>query len=228
MYMVYTKKDLTHGPRMLKAAGQCGLPICLGISTRLLADHTLVWRGDGANTNSSPSHDDDQPVDIPVTATELKRLIELAGSNLVAVNVMHTSFKAVSPTVALLRQVYRYIYIYIYILFSLKRKETTIEPIDNNPDDNRNIPANPSLHRCMRGVWVCIPIMVRARGRTGLIEKWTCAGVWSSWTSGSGSTASAWYGMCRAHKVIRPATVFSSCSPNQPNNPTSVCMVLDI
>jgi len=86
-------KDMVHAPRAIYAARHCGLPVFLGVSTRVLQDGRLVLFGTGAD-------------EIPFTREWVKDMINQVGDNLVGVNVMHTNFSAMGPTLAIVRDVW--------------------------------------------------------------------------------------------------------------------------
>ena len=91
-------KDLEHAPRAIDAAKRCGLPVFLGISARLDGpEKRLVLFGTGAGSENP----------VPLTADVLASLIKKVGKNIVGVNVMHTNFSAVGPTLAELRKVWQ-------------------------------------------------------------------------------------------------------------------------
>ena len=79
-----------HAPRAIRAAAATGLPVCLGISTRL-HEGELVWFGTGVGAGDA------------FDAVTLRSFIALAGPNLVAVNVMHTNFSAMLSTLQAVR-----------------------------------------------------------------------------------------------------------------------------
>uniref|UniRef100_A0A0G4FM26 Hcy-binding domain-containing protein n=1 Tax=Chromera velia CCMP2878 TaxID=1169474 RepID=A0A0G4FM26_9ALVE len=83
-------KDRQHAARALKAAGSCGLPVFLGISTQIRRDGSLVLWGS----------------EIEFTAEVLRFLMECVGRNLVGVSIMHTNFSAMLPTLRVVRQVW--------------------------------------------------------------------------------------------------------------------------
>lgn len=91
-------KDFEHGPRAIEAAGKCGLPVFLGISTRHCPERGLVWYGTGRGSDPKKA--------VPFDTKTLQWMLALTGDNLVCVNVMHTNFDCVVPTLQILRKVW--------------------------------------------------------------------------------------------------------------------------
>lgn len=72
------------------------MPIFLGISTRLEPDRGLMLWGHGGVA----------PDSVPFTTDILREYLCLAGVNVVAINIMHTNFGAITPTLDVVRQVW--------------------------------------------------------------------------------------------------------------------------
>ena len=83
-----------HAPRAIRAAAGCGLPIFLGISTRITSDGQIYLRGSD-ESESGPTL---------FTREVFREFLELAGKNLVGINIMHTNFSAMLPTLRLVRE----------------------------------------------------------------------------------------------------------------------------
>lgn len=85
-------KDRDHAPRACRAAAKSGLPVFLGISARTCKETgkpILFGTGEDANY---------------LTKDWFQSLKDILGSNLVGVNVMHTNFSAMAPTLKFLRE----------------------------------------------------------------------------------------------------------------------------
>jgi methionine synthase I (cobalamin-dependent) len=83
-------KNLNHAPLCIRAAASTGLPLFLGISTRIHEGQVVLF-GTGAGACD------------PLTKEIFTSFVSEAGPNLVGVNVMHTNFSAMLPTLRLLR-----------------------------------------------------------------------------------------------------------------------------
>lgn len=83
-------KNLDHGSLAIAAAAQTSLPIALGISTRILSDGRIVLWGNGQD-------------EIEFDKETFYHFVRLCGDRLVLVNIMHTNFSAMLPTLKLIR-----------------------------------------------------------------------------------------------------------------------------
>lgn len=92
MLFLEMMKDEDHAPRVAKAAAASGLPVFLGFSTRIDRDTgKLVLYGTTEDA-------------IPLTKEWFQNLADILGPHLVGVNVMHTKFNVVGPTLKFLRE----------------------------------------------------------------------------------------------------------------------------
>jgi hypothetical protein len=82
---------MEHATLCIKAASETSLPIFLGISTRILEDGRVVLFDTGVGDT------------FPFTKDIFDHFTSLAGPRLVGVNVMHTNFNAMLPTLRLIR-----------------------------------------------------------------------------------------------------------------------------
>merc|ERR1712032_361217 len=91
MLFLEMMKDHEHAPRAVRAAANCDLPVFLGISARTCQDtgETLLY-GTGNDR-------------IPLTVDWFRSLADTLGDSLVGVNVMHTNFDAMAPTLKFVR-----------------------------------------------------------------------------------------------------------------------------
>jgi methionine synthase I (cobalamin-dependent) len=90
--MLEMMKNMDHAPRAIRAAAQTKLPIFLGLSTRLdVEDGNIYLWGPGVGR------------DWLFTKEVFDSFIREGGGNVVLVNVMHTNFSAMLPTLKLIR-----------------------------------------------------------------------------------------------------------------------------
>lgn len=84
-------KDTNHAPLAVRAAAKSGLPVFLGISTRTdsKTGETLLF---GTGDDS-----------VPLSVKWFDELRNMLGDSLVGVNVMHTNFSTMSPTLEFVR-----------------------------------------------------------------------------------------------------------------------------
>ena len=87
-------KETQRSRLAIQAAVGCGLPVFLGLSTRITPAGEVILFDTGEG---------DAP---PFTAKVLQDWVELAGERLVGVNVMHTNFSAMGRTLEVVREVW--------------------------------------------------------------------------------------------------------------------------
>jgi len=91
MLFLEMMKDQHHAPRAVSAAATSGLPVFLGISARTdTQTGEIVLFGTGKDS-------------VPITKEWFHNLQDILGDNLVGVNVMHTNFSTMSPTLSFVR-----------------------------------------------------------------------------------------------------------------------------
>uniref|UniRef100_A0A6S8DVG8 Hcy-binding domain-containing protein n=2 Tax=Aplanochytrium stocchinoi TaxID=215587 RepID=A0A6S8DVG8_9STRA len=78
----------------ISAARDSGLPVFLGLSTRILPDNQIELFGN--------SHEG-----VPFTTEVLEKWLDAGGDSIVGVNVMHTNFSATGPTLDVVRKVWK-------------------------------------------------------------------------------------------------------------------------
>ena len=86
-------KDLHHAPKAIRAAAQSGLPFFMGISTRISETGELYLFGTAGEFRD----------ELRFTAEAFNSLVEVAGENLQGINIMHTNFSAMGPTLKAVR-----------------------------------------------------------------------------------------------------------------------------
>ena len=86
-------KDTVHAAKAIRAAAQSGLPFFMRISTRISSEGQLYFYGKGGSLEHAEIFDE----------KSFKLLVETAGDNLKGINIMHTNFTAMGPTLEAVR-----------------------------------------------------------------------------------------------------------------------------